>query len=139
MRITKSKLKRIIREEVRRISEDHIADELEHLRKNIRDDEEHIDALEKDIEDEREEEERARHAEKTHESARATKRRLRRAIRSILGEDKSGKGKCPSTGCVTERGGSWRIISNKTGKLWPQTYDTKADAEAALGAYHGGY
>ena len=136
MRITKRRLRRIIREEVRRISEDRIADELEHLRKNIRNDEEHIDNLEKDIEDEREEEERARHAEKTHESARATKRRLRRAIRSILGEDKSGKGECPSTGCVTQRDGKWRIISNEDGHLWPQIYSSEKKAEAGLAAYH---
>jgi hypothetical protein len=62
--------------------------------------------------------------------------RLRSIIRRILIEDKSGKGKCPESGCVTDRDGKWRIISNKTGKLWPQTYDTKEDAEDALKAYH---
>ncbi len=62
--------------------------------------------------------------------------RLRSIIRRMLAEDKSGKGKCPESGCVTDRDGKWRIISNKTGKLWPQTYDTKEDAEDALKAYH---
>ena len=32
--------------------------------------------------------------------------------------------------------GKWRVLSGKTGKLWPQTYDSKADAEDALQAYH---
>ena len=31
---------------------------------------------------------------------------------------------------------SWRIISNRTGKLWAQHYDTRGDAEDALQAYH---
>ena len=30
----------------------------------------------------------------------------------------------------------WRVISGKTGKMWPQTYDTKKDAENAIKAYH---
>jgi len=51
-------------------------------------------------------------------------------------EDKSGEGKCPASGCIEQRGGKWRIISNKTGKLWPQKYDTKEKAESALDAYH---
>ena len=71
-----------------------------------------------------------------------TKELLKQIIKEELEialEDKSGKGKCPDTGCITERDGKWRIISNKTGKLWPQTYDTKKDAKDALDAYHGGY
>ena len=55
-----------------------------------------------------------------------------------VSEDKSGKGKCPKSGCITQRDDKWRIISNKTGKLWPQTYDSKGDAEDALQAYHAG-
>ena len=65
-----------------------------------------------------------------------TKHQLRRIIREALTEDKSGKGKCPDSGCIAKRGDKWRIISNKTGKLWPQHYDTKEKAENALDAYH---
>jgi len=64
-------------------------------------------------------------------------KQLRGLIREVLlSEDKSGKGKCPDDGCVRKRGDEWRVMSNKTGKLWPQTYDTKKDAEDALKAYH---
>ncbi len=45
----------------------------------------------------------------------------------------AGKG-----GCVTQKDGSWKVISNKTGKLWDANYSSKADAEAALRAYHAG-
>jgi hypothetical protein len=67
-----------------------------------------------------------------------TARQLRKLIREALSlyEDKSGKGECPKSGCVKKSGDKWRIISNKTGKLWPQHYDTKGDAEDALQAYH---
>lgn len=44
---------------------------------------------------------------------------------------------CPkNTGCVTKRNGKYRVISNKTGKLWPQEYDTEKDAKDAIKAYH---
>ena len=62
MKITKRQLRKFIRETTGTLSEDRIADELEHLRKNIKDDEEHIDNLESDIEQEREEEGRAKKA-----------------------------------------------------------------------------
>jgi len=71
-----------------------------------------------------------------------TKDQLKKIILEELEEmleDKSGKGKCPDSGCITQRGDKWRIISNKTGKLWPQTYDSQKDAKDALDAYHGGY
>jgi len=45
----------------------------------------------------------------------------------------AGKG-----GCVTQKDGSWKVISNKTGKLWDANYSSEADAEAALRAYHAG-
>ena len=66
-----------------------------------------------------------------------SEKEIRLIIREMLiREDKSGKGKCPDSGCIKKSGDKWRIISNKTGKLWPQKYNTKADAEDALQAYH---
>ena len=38
------------------------------------------------------------------------------------------KGKCPKSGCIKKVGSDWRVVSNKTGKLWP--------AKGALAAYH---
>ena len=49
---------------------------------------------------------------------------------------KEDTGKCPKHGCTKQVDGKWRVISNKTGKLWPQTYDTEQDAKDAIGAYH---
>jgi len=71
MKITKRQLIKFIKEAADTLSEDRISDELEHLRKNIKDDEEHIDNLESDIEAEREEEGRAKRArhKKKDESA----------------------------------------------------------------------
>ena len=84
MRLTKRQLRQIIREEAGRLSEDRIKRELENLRKNIRDDEAHIDNLEKDIEDERKEAERARREEgKKDEGVRVTRSQLRRMIREL--------------------------------------------------------
>jgi hypothetical protein len=48
------------------------------------------------------------------------------------------KGKCPESGCIKKVGKSWRVISNKTGKLWPAHYDTEKDAQDGLEAYHAG-
>ena len=44
--------------------------------------------------------------------------------------------KCPASGCVKELGGFYRVISNKTGKLWPAKYKTEQSAKDALAAYH---
>lgn len=44
--------------------------------------------------------------------------------------------KCPESGCVKKVGSDWRVISNKTGKLWPAKYKSEEDAKAALSAYH---
>lgn len=44
-------------------------------------------------------------------------------------------GKCPKDGCVVKRKSKWRVVSNRTGKLWPQTYATKKDAQDAIAAY----
>jgi len=46
------------------------------------------------------------------------------------------EGECPKSGCVKQVDGKWRVISNKTGKLWPQTYDTEKAAKDAIAAYH---
>ena len=76
---------------------------------------------------------------------RITKRQLRRIIKEALTEDKAGKGKCPPDGCVQKRSKGWVVISNKTGECWGRSkkkggectyYDTRKDAEDALGAYH---
>ena len=71
---------------------------------------------------------------------RITRHQLKRIIREELNrslyEDKSGKGACPDSGCIKKSGDKWRIISNKTGKLWPQKYKSRKSAEAALRAYH---
>ena len=62
---------------------------------------------------------------------------LRKIVReALLSEDKSGKGACPDNGCIKKGDGGWKIISNKTGKEWPQTYKTKTSAQNALKAYH---
>ena len=45
---------------------------------------------------------------------------------------------CGEKGCIRNIGGKWRIMSGKTGKLWPQEYDGKAEAEKVLAAYHSG-
>lgn len=46
-------------------------------------------------------------------------------------------GKC-SGSCVKQVGSDWRVVSNKTGKLWPAKYDTEEKAKAALAAFHIG-
>ena len=76
-----------------------------------------------------------------------TTHRLRKIIRRILLEDKSGKGKCPESGCVQKRSRGWVVISNKTGKCWGRSkkgpnaectyYSSEAKAKAALRGYHG--
>ena len=89
MRITKKTLKRIIREEARRLAEDSISDELDNLRKNVDDDKEHIDNLEKDIEDDREEMKDAHEAEKNESRrrrGRLSRTQLRRMVREAIEE-----------------------------------------------------
>lgn len=41
----------------------------------------------------------------------------------------------PKPSVIRKDGDCWRIVSNKSGKFWPQKYGTKEDAEAALAAY----
>ncbi len=77
MRITKKYLKRIIREETRRLAEDHVDTELDNLKKNIGDDLDHIKDLKDDIKDDHEEEERAHEEELEHEKEKHESRRYR--------------------------------------------------------------
>ena len=93
MRITKKQLKRIIAEEsrkLRRLREDTIDTELDHLKANIADDIEHIRDLKDDVKDDHEEELRAE-KEKREEAERkdesVARRNLRRQIRSMLQEE----------------------------------------------------
>jgi hypothetical protein len=54
----------------------------------------------------------------------------------ILEEAKKKEGKCKPGTCIKKVGDKWRVVSNKTGKLWPAHYKTKEDAHKALEAYH---
>lgn len=49
---------------------------------------------------------------------------------------KKKPGKCPSSGCIRKVGSSYRVVSNKTGKLWPAKYKSRESARKALAAYH---
>ena len=49
---------------------------------------------------------------------------------------KKSSGKCPASGCIKKVGGDYRVISNKTGKLWPAKYKSRESARKALAAYH---
>ena len=86
MRITKRQLKRIIREEARRLHEDAIDSELDNLHKNIGDDIEHIRDLKDDIKDDHEEEIRAE-KEKERKDESVVRRRLRSKIRRLVREE----------------------------------------------------
>ena len=44
--------------------------------------------------------------------------------------------KCGPKGCIKKVGDVWRVMSGQTGKLWPASYPTKADAEDALKSWH---
>ena len=96
MRITKSQLQRIIREESRRLRkntrlhEDAIDSELDNLHKNIGDDIEHIRDLRDDEEEDREEEHRAELEKERHDESvrrRTLKRRIRKMLREEQGYD----------------------------------------------------
>lgn len=46
-------------------------------------------------------------------------------------------GKCPASGCIKKKtNGKWGVISNKTGKLWPQDFASRELARKAIAAYH---
>lgn len=48
----------------------------------------------------------------------------------------SKSGRCPSSGCIKKVGSDWRVVSNKTGKLWSAKYRSRDSAKKALAAYH---
>ena len=49
---------------------------------------------------------------------------------------KTGRG--PKSGCVKKVGSDYRVVSNKTGKLWPAKYKSRESAKKAIAAYHIG-
>lgn len=51
------------------------------------------------------------------------------ATRSVL------RGECPPEGCIVKHKGAWRVISDETGELWPQTFETKERATDAIATY----
>ena len=59
------------------------------------------------------------------------------SLDEYIKESEEKTGKCPASGCIKKVGDKWRVISNKTGKLWPAHYDSEQDAKDALDAYHG--
>ena len=87
MRITKRQLKRVIAEEYRKLHEDDIDTELDHLKKNVHDDIEHVKDLKDDIKDDHEEELRAEKEKRKHEGrVRMSRTRLRKIIREALSQ-----------------------------------------------------
>ena len=48
----------------------------------------------------------------------------------------SKSGKCPKSGCIKKVESDWRVVSNKTGKLWPAKYGSMDSAKKPLAAYH---
>jgi hypothetical protein len=87
MRITRRLLKRVIAEEYRKLHEDHIDTELDHLKKNVHDDLEHIKDLKDDIRDDHEEELRAEKEKRKHEGKiRMSRSRLRKLVREALSQ-----------------------------------------------------
>jgi hypothetical protein len=85
--LTERQLRKIVRQVKRRLHEDSIDDELDHIKKNVGDDLEHIRDLKDDIHDDHEEERRAeeeRHRQDESFRRRALKRRLERSVRESL-------------------------------------------------------
>ena len=46
------------------------------------------------------------------------------------------KGSVPKVDVLKKEGKFWRVISNITGKLWPQKYKSEKSADGAIEAYH---
>jgi len=92
MRLTKRQLRQAVK---RLIKEDTIDTELDHLKKNVADDLDHIKDLKDDVDDDHEEELRAEKEKAKHESRRRGGRKvgyhqLRRIIREQSVEVRSG-------------------------------------------------
>ena len=141
MRITKRNLKRIIREETRRLREDHIDTELDHLKKNIGDDLEHIKDLKDDIKDDHEEELRAEKEKEKHESRRYRAKRLgynqlRRMIREDHKDWGMGKGEESRTRPGEEDYTGHKGDLSKTHPGEDFEGDTAGKAHAAISAIH---
>ena len=81
MKVTKRQLQRIIREERAALREDAIDTELDHLKKNISNDLDHVKDLKDDIKDDHEEEVRAE--KEKHRKDEALRRRLKAIIREM--------------------------------------------------------
>ena len=145
MKITKRQLRKFIRETAGTLSEDRIADELEHLRKNIKDDEEHIDNLESDIEQEREEEGRAKKARRTKKDESTSfsvlhllEGEMRESEMREFSRSKSGK-KVESAGRKILAAGSTigQVAEDQTGKM-RETLHRVSEFVQKVGASLGG-
>jgi len=55
------------------------------------------------------------------------------AARDLVGAEGD---KCGEKGCIRRVDGKWRVMSGKTGKLWPAKYDSEGSAKDALDAWH---
>ena len=78
-----------------------------------------------------------------------THKQLRQIIKEELGRVVR-EGKCDKAsgheGCIRKRKKGWVVLSNKTGECWGRSkkgddaectyYDSKKEAEEALGSYH---
>ena len=125
MKISKRQLHRIIREERSKLYEDAIDTELDHLRKNVADDLDHIKDLHDDVEEDHEEELRAEKEKKKHESFRRRRRARNESRRR--GTRKVGYNQLR------------RIIREQNVEVhhhYAQGYDAREDE--SLAAEHGG-
>jgi len=91
MKITKRRLKRIIREERKKLFEDSVDNELDNLRDNIHNDVEHIRDLHDDIKDDHEEELKAEkdRSRKDESVLKISRKQLRKLVREIKESDRA--------------------------------------------------
>jgi len=74
---------------------------------------------------------KAAYLSETKQKAEEKRMNVDRNEEELLTEAKKG-----NTKNIKKVGDDWRIVSAKTGKLWPQKYDSKEKAVEALRAYH---